>query len=132
MSKSEQNSGGLQNLIRVPFASRLGTPILRATKNSTLRLERYDVDEGEHILLVDADDETVWALAKVEYTFTCQAQEAENILRSLDANHALTTTDEDVIEILQPHYSEPVTEDSTIQGIVWEVLYRFAAVPDAT
>lgn len=112
--------------VRVPFADQFREPVLRGEKDGTLRLERYGLEAGDEFVLTNESGRVEWALAEVTYTFTCSAGVAYQLLDHLNANHALTKTDKDVVQVLQPHYSEPVTLDKTVQGILWEIEKRFA------
>jgi hypothetical protein len=126
---SEEVTDGME---RIPFDSKFLEPVVRGEKDATLRLERYDVEAGDHIILTNKAGRVEWARAEVAYTFTCRASTAYQVLDHLNARHALTKTDKNVCEVLQPHYDEAVQPSDTVQGIRWEVVQRFAEPPEAT
>jgi len=125
-AKSERYMTRDTDPVKIPHAPQFEEPILQGTKDATLRLERYDVQAGDEIIVCDAEDGDPWALAEVAYTFTCRAGVAYQVLETLNARHALTTTEQNVIEILDPHYDQSVHVSDIVQGIRWEILQRVA------
>ncbi len=115
--------------VTVPFDSQFLEPVIRTEKTATVRIERYDVEAGDQIILANKDETVEWALAEVTYTVTCPAHRAREILTALDAEHSLTNTDRSVVTILQPHYSTPVRTTDTVQLIGWEIVQPFAEAP---
>jgi hypothetical protein len=115
--------------VSIPFDSRFLEPIIRGEKDATLRIERYDLEAGDRIFLTNETERVEWALAEVSFTFTCRASTAYQVLEKLNARHALTETDKNVREVLQPHYDTPVSPNDTVQGIRWDVIQRIAETP---
>jgi hypothetical protein len=126
-SEDTTHSAGAE---RIPFASQFLYPIIRGEKDATLRLERYDVEAGDEVILTNEKGRVEWARAEITYTFTCKASTAYQVLEKLNARHSLTKTDKNVCEVLQPHYDDPVHPSDTVQGIRWSVVQPFAEVPE--
>jgi hypothetical protein len=118
--------GGLPT---IPFDSQFLEPIARREKTATLRLERYDVEAGDEVLLTNANGRVEYALAEVTTTFTCRAIEARQLLAAIDARHALTTTERSVTDVLRPHYDERVESTTVLQGIAWRVVQSYVEDP---
>ena len=114
-----------EDTVRIPFDHQFRTAVRALTKTATVRLERYDVEAGDRVILTDDTGDTDWARVEVRTTFTAPASEAAAILTALNAKHALTKTENDVCDVLQPHYSDPVDPDSVVQGIVWKRVEPF-------
>lgn len=126
------HSDGDSEIVRVPFDSQFLEPVVRGDKDTTLRIERYDIEAGDHIILTNETGKVEWARAEVQYTFTVTAAAAPELLERLGVNHSLTNTEKNAVEVLQPHYSTPVTPTDTVQGIHWNVVNRFAQPPEVT
>jgi len=118
-----------EQLIRIPFHTKHFGKILRAEKTGTLRVGKYDIEAGDRVVLCNADENVEWAIAEITHTFTCKTTGARDIFEALNVEHTITNTDESVCEVLQPYYNTPIHEDDTIQGIVWNIVEKFAEPP---
>jgi hypothetical protein len=118
------------DLLRVPFASKHLMPVAREEKDTTLRVEHYDLEASDEFVLVNEESNVEWAIGKVTQTFTCQASDVKKMLRILDAGHSLTESEKDVYEILQPYYGKPIEPDTVLQGIMWKLKESFVESHD--
>jgi hypothetical protein len=130
MSERDGRGGTHGEITRVPFASKFLHPVVREDKNATLRLERYGLEAGDRFIAANTQSGVEWALCEVTYTFTCPAWRAAEQLEFLDANHSLIETEQNAVEVLQPHYDTLVTRQDVLKGIVWCVVQTFAEVDD--
>lgn len=112
-------------MVKIPFDTQFLEPIGRGDKTATLRVGRYGVESGDEVILSNRDLSVEWAIAEVLYTFTCLAGDAPAILRTVGARHSTLKEGTTVPEVLRPHYETPVTEETIVQGVVWELQMSF-------